>query len=276
MNKFNPLSALLSSASAFAMPMPSFDGEGEPAGTPAPSPAPAPAPEPDAGDVKPFLSEGDEGNAEGESGEEKPSGETEGEEGEGSAEDEAAAAKAEEERRAGLSDEEREAEDAKKKADEEAAAGAPEEYADFEMPEGVVLDAEATDQLKAFGKEHNLPQAEVQKLASLGAQLQQNWTEAIIKDYVDKRTAWREAAQNDTEFGGDKFKENVALGKAAIEEFGSPALKTYLDESGLGDHPEFLRFAINVGKANSEHNFVKSGRPAKEQPFYDHPTSKGN
>lgn len=180
-------------------------------------------------------------------------------------------AAAEEERRAALTEEERAAED---EAKEKAEAGAPEEYADFEAPEGVELDADAIEAFKPIAKELNLSQEDAQKLVNLQAETTKRWQESVQQHVVNTRLEWREAAEADEEIGGDKFSENLAVARAGREAFGTEALKTLLDESGLGDHPEVIRFFYKVGKANSEHDFVTSGKPEKQKSFYDHPTSK--
>lgn len=241
-----------------------FDDATPPAGggdaAPAADPAPAePAAAPAAGDVKPFLS-GDDGDSDGT----VDSGDAAGGDGAGTPNGPADPDGAPGEEAPGDDD-----------AGDEPKDVVPDEYADFELPEGVTLDAEVAEDLKTTAKELGLSQEKAQKIVELGVKQQAKIIEAITQQYVDQRNTWRDAAQNDQEYGGDKFRENLAHGKAAIDAFGSPELKSYLDETGLGDHPEFLRFAISVGKANSEHDFVNSGRPARAKPFYDHPTSRG-
>jgi hypothetical protein len=151
--------------------------------------------------------------------------------------------------------------------------GAPEEYS-FEFTEGTIIDDDAVAELSAIAKELNLPQAEAQKFAAVAEKMSQKWTEGLQNHIIETRTGWRDTVKADKEIGGDKMPENLALAKSAIEAFGTPELKAMLDDTGIGDNPEFIRFALRVGKANSEHDFVKSGKPAAEVSFYDHPTSK--
>lgn len=158
--------------------------------------------------------------------------------------------------------------------DEDAPEGAPEEYADFAAPEGVTLDAEAIDAFKPIAKELNLTQEQAQKLVDIQAQTAQRWAEGVQQHVIDTRLGWREAAQSDEEIGGKDFAANLAVAKLGRDTFGNEALKTLLDETGIGDHPEVIRFFYKVGKANSEHDFVTSGKPEERKSFYDHPTSK--
>ena len=75
-----------------------------------------------------------------------------------------------------------------------------------------------------------------------------------VQDFTSKE--WEEAARNDQEYGGAQFEQNIAIAKQALEQFGSPALSEMLAHSPMGNHPEVIRFLINVGKAVSEDNFV--------------------
>lgn len=189
-----------------------------------------------------------------------------------------AAADAEEARRAALTDEERAAEDKAKADAEKEAEGAPEAYDDFNLPEGVELDAAIADEFKAAAKELNLSQAKAQQLVDLGTKMSQSWTDRAIEAFDARATGWREAAMADAEFGGQKLNETLPVAVKAREQFGTPELKTLLDEFRLGDHPEVIRFFYRVGKATSEDSFVQQGKPGGDKSaadlLYDHPTSK--
>ena len=70
------------------------------------------------------------------------------------------------------------------------------------------------------------------------------------------RTEWANSAKSDKEFGGDKLDENLATAKKALDTFGTPELRTLLNNSGLGNHPEVIRLMYRAGKAISEDTFV--------------------
>lgn len=86
-------------------------------------------------------------------------------------------------------------------------------------------------------------QAELAKAADEKAQ-------ASIKTQLETaRNEWAKSAKVDTEIGGDKFAENLAVANSVFNEYGTPELGKLLDASGLGQHPEVLRWAYRVGKA---------------------------
>lgn len=131
-------------------------------------------------------------------------------------------------------------------------AGAPEKY-EFKAPEGKEFAADTIKDFSEIAKELNLSQEAAQKLLDKMApsiearQVQQ--LEAI-------RNEWADAAQVDKEFGGEKLNENLAVAKKALDAFGSPELRALLNESGLGNNPEVIRFMYRAGKAMSEDTFV--------------------
>lgn len=124
----------------------------------------------------------------------------------------------------------------------------PETYT-FNAPEGATFDAEVTGALGDAMKELRVPQdkaqAFVDKMAPVIAQRQQAQLETAL---ATARAGWQTAAKGDAEIGGEKFEENAAQAKAVFDTFGTPELKTFLIDSGLGDHPELIRWAHRVSK----------------------------
>ncbi len=137
-------------------------------------------------------------------------------------------------------------------ADAQATSATSQDYVDFTMPEGVVLDAQASGDLKTLAKELGLSQENAQRVADLGAQVLQRTSQAQADLVAKARNDWAEQARADKEVGGDKQADSQAASKRALDKFGTPALVQMLDESGLGNHPEVLRLLARVGGAVSE------------------------
>lgn len=148
--------------------------------------------------------------------------------------------------------------------DKDKPQGAPEAYEDFTFADGVEIDAEALGEFKDIAKELNLPQAEAQKVADLGAKMAQKWAESAVERHTATVAEWRSEAETDKEIGGDKLPETLAAAKRALDTFGTPEFRQLLDQTGLGSHREVLRFASNAGKTISEDTFV--GADAQSAP----------
>jgi hypothetical protein len=134
-----------------------------------------------------------------------------------------------------------------------APAGAPETFADFTFPEGVQPDEGLLEEFLTLAKELNLSQDQAQKLVDLQSGGLQKMAEAITeKIEADKHAEmaeWDKEAKADKEFGGDKFEESMLEAKKAALKFGTEELLEVLDATGVGSHPELVRFFVRVGKA---------------------------
>ena len=74
------------------------------------------------------------------------------------------------------------------------------------------------------------------------------------QDVLDTmRAGWVEQAKADQELDDHRgFDCNLKTAQRTLEHFGTPELTALLDESGLGDHPELIRFALRVGRRLGE------------------------
>ena len=129
---------------------------------------------------------------------------------------------------------------------------APDTYADFVMPEGVELDTALLTEAAPLFKELGLTQDQAQKLVDFQAKQAQAGSESQVAAFNQLMTDWQETSRNDKEFGGDKFDESVGIARAAVDKFGTPELKQLLEEHGVGNHPEVIRFMVKVGKLTAE------------------------
>jgi len=139
---------------------------------------------------------------------------------------------------------------------------APQDYT-FTAPQDVTVDDAVLGAFSDVAKELALPQDAAQtlldKMAPVMASRQQEQVQAARKQ-------WEADARADAEFGGDKLTENLAVAKRAMDAFATPELKTLLNESGLGNHPEIIRAFYRAGRAISEDGFVAGSRqPASRQ-----------
>lgn len=161
----------------------------------------------------------------------------------------------------GKTDEQKAADEAAAKAAEEAAAktGAPEKYEPFTAPEGATLDAGVITAFEEAARELDLPQDKAQQLIDKMAPAM---AARQAEQMEQMRTDWAAQSTSDKEFGGDKLQENLGYARKALDTFATPELKTILDQTGMGNHPELVRFMVRAGKAISEDKIVTGGAPA--------------
>ncbi|MGF6738498.1 protease [Paraburkholderia atlantica] len=134
---------------------------------------------------------------------------------------------------------------------------------EFKLPDGVELKGEALDELKATAKEFGLTQEQAQRIADLGVKQAQGFAAQLVEQQKTLSAEWAQQTTNDKDIGGDKLSENLGVAKKALDSFGTPELKTLLNQSGLGNHPEIVRFMVKAGKAISEDGKLVTGAAAQ-------------
>ncbi|OKX10330.1 hypothetical protein AWP89_07880 [Escherichia coli] len=70
---------------------------------------------------------------------------------------------------------------------------------------------------------------------------------------------WAADVKADKEIGGDKLISNLSAAQRALDQFGTPELKEYLNTTGLGNHPDLVKTFVKIGKAMSEDGMVTGG-----------------
>lgn len=143
--------------------------------------------------------------------------------------------------------------------------GAPESY-EFQAPEGVTLDEGVIGAFSDVAKELDMPQAQAQLvLDKMLPAMQARHAEKLGSFYEDiggLPDTWAASSTSDKEFGGEKLQENLAVAKKARDAFGTAELSTLLNKTGLGNHPEIIRFFFRAGQAISEDGHL-AGRGAQ-------------
>ncbi|RRN88926.1 peptidase [Citrobacter portucalensis] len=137
--------------------------------------------------------------------------------------------------------------------------GAPEKY-EFKPAEGQELDAAALEQFEPIARELNLTNEQAQKMVDLyGTKIMPMVQQQQVEAWQKTTEQWAADVKADKEIGGDKLTANLSAAQRALEQFGDPELKEYLDSTGLGNHPALVKAFIKVGKAMSEDKVVTGG-----------------
>lgn len=154
-------------------------------------------------------------------------------------------------------------------------ADKPIEYTAFDMPEGITIDEAALGRFTPLAQELKLDQAQAQKVVTLYAEMQAEQGRA----FADQVAEWGDQTRNDAEIGGAKFEENLKVALTGLQSFGTPELTNLLNQTGLGNHPEMIRFCHRVGMALQEDKTLQPGaaggaKLSAAQVLFDNPTSQ--
>lgn len=146
----------------------------------------------------------------------------------------------------------------------------PVEYTDFAVPEGLEMDAEVLTNFKGIAKELGITQEAAQKLIDLQASLETKRSAAAEQAQAEQAQQWAAQIKADKELGGENYSKTVETAIKAVEQYGSPELRNLLNETGIGNHPELVKFCHRIGKALSEDGLVMGGtQSAREMSIVD-------
>ena len=160
-------------------------------------------------------------------------------------------------------------------------AGAPEAY-DVKAPEGMPFDKEVFDAVAEDFKAMDLSNDAAQRVVDLYAgkvlpllksRAEAGAEAAQLERAAQIRKTWADEARADPEIGGANFEQTVDACAQVWDRFGikkGEGVRQLLDESGLGNHPDILRFLSRVSKGTGEGQFVPSdGAGADNRPIWD-------
>lgn len=153
------------------------------------------------------------------------------------------------------------------KAKEDAKTEKVVEY-NLKLPDGSVLPPSTIEEISTFAKENGLSNEAAQKLID-----RENSKMSMF--FAQKRESlkpivegWLKSAEKDPVIGGkdgSEFKANIGLAKRALDKANVPGLKEVLDKSGLGNHPDMIKFCMFWGKTLVNDKFEKGSAISKSK-----------
>lgn len=120
------------------------------------------------------------------------------------------------------------------------------------MPEGVEVDKALMERFAPIAKDLGLDQKGGQKLVDHYIAIK----EAEATQHAEQVVAWLNEAKADKDLGGAKWDGATRSAQLAVEKLGTPGLKEILNMSGLGNHPDMIKFASRVGELIKDDKLV--------------------
>lgn len=153
-------------------------------------------------------------------------------------------------------------------------------YEAFTLPEGFSADDEMFGQFtKELGELQNLTKADQAKMQEFGQKMIDQHVTAIndtvsrLNDYYTnawekQKNDWKDSFETDPDIGGNRRDTTLKSAKEAIKAYGGTAdqqqaLRQLFDQTGIGNHPQIIRFMANVGANLAEGKPVPASIPAK-------------
>jgi hypothetical protein len=149
----------------------------------------------------------------------------------------------------------------KTKAEEERKKLVPEKY-ELKFGDNSPLDPKADlEATSALAKELGLTNEQAAKLLTHQETLAGGVVARQQQQFADTRSKWADEVKADKEIGGTHFDATLTHVKRAMEKFAPEGSKfrVLVEESGYGNHPEFVRVFAAIGKAMAEDSTILGG-----------------
>lgn len=147
------------------------------------------------------------------------------------------------------------------------AAAAAAKPIELKLPDKSLLGQTRVDKIAAYAKEQGLSQEQAQALVNRESEAVSEYQVGIQDahkqggpEWTKRVDAYESAIVADKEIGGDAAKESAELAKRVINRFATDGLKTQLDATGFGSHPELVRLFVRIGKTMGEDSLVVPGK----------------
>ena len=144
--------------------------------------------------------------------------------------------------------------------------GAPEEYAEFQIPEGMEMDTEALGEFAPIAQELGLSQEQAQKFVSVYADAVQRQHDQQQEAFWSQVDQWKDATRNHEEIGGQNLETSIANANRVLKAFGGKEAAQVLEQTGLGCHPAIIGMLARAGAVIADDDFVTGNPTAGGEP----------
>jgi hypothetical protein len=146
-------------------------------------------------------------------------------------------------------------------------------------PEGFEIDDEILAEVAPVFRELNLDNEQANKLMPLAGKLIERITDATEDEFAVLRADWARQTKADPKIGQANWPETERLIARALDAAGAPIgseFRQYLNETGLGNHPEMIRIFRYFGtlvdrpagaRASSRNDVLDALYPSHREAF---------
>lgn len=144
---------------------------------------------------------------------------------------------------------------------EQGAREVPEQYEEFRMPEGFVLEGEAKEKVTGLFRELNLSQESAQKLIDYATERDLAGREAMLNELAAKRKEWRSSLR-----ARPNFEADLALARKGMKALvRTPEGAELFNDSWMSDHPAVFDIFVRAGRLVAEDTFDNQNGGSAEE-----------
>ena len=138
---------------------------------------------------------------------------------------------------------------------------APEQYEEFRMPEGFVLEGETKEKVTGLFRELNLSQESAQKLIDYATERDLAGREAMLNELAAKRKEWRSSLR-----ARPNFEADLALARKGMKALvRTPEGAELFNDSWMSDHPAVFDIFVRAGRLVAEDTFDNQNGGSAEE-----------
>lgn len=147
------------------------------------------------------------------------------------------------------------------------------------LPEGFEADDETMGKfVDLLNDDKKTPAERAQGLIDLQAEVMKKGAEKSTQDFLDTQKQWQDAVKADKDIGGEKL--DPALGRISqlIDTHDRPdKLREAFEVTGMGNHPEMIRFLDKIAARLAEGGITPGGLPSTKKSVAErmYPSMKG-
>jgi hypothetical protein len=124
------------------------------------------------------------------------------------------------------------------------------------VPEGMTYSPEQDKWFMETAHKAGLTTAQATMLRESFVQMQVQQNEGLAKKTADYKAMLADGDRKIRMEFGPKYDAMMDGAQRVVAQFGSPELKTLLEQTGLHEHPAIVRFVANVGSVLNDHSVI--------------------
>lgn len=140
---------------------------------------------------------------------------------------------------------------------------------ELKLNEDSKLDKSFLGEMEDFAKEHGLSNDAAQELVDWQNDMLNNVVIRAQEIQEKQIDTWRQEVVEDPELGGENLAQVSEYAKNVVKRYGNEKLIGMLNESGLGNHIEVVRFLSSIGRAMSNDSFESGQTKPREKEAWE-------
>lgn len=134
---------------------------------------------------------------------------------------------------------------------------------DLKVPENSFISDARVQELTKLAKDNGLTNEQAQSLVNVEHDAVTRFAKAQVDEFNKLKAGWKNEVQADKDFGGDKYRETVAVAHEFVKNYAPQSLIAELEKTGYGDYPDLVKMFAKAGRDLESAKFIPSRSASK-------------